>query len=77
MLPLMCSCECARRTLAPDACTVPHVPLCVWSQYGWTPLHFAALGGCSEMVALLIDQGADLTARDIVSGWGLSGGMNG
>ena len=28
-------------------------------QWGWTPLHYAASGGCLEVVQLLLRHGAD------------------
>jgi ankyrin repeat protein len=35
-------------------------------QNGWTPLHFAALGGKHEVAALLLDRGADREAMAYV-----------
>lgn len=37
---------------------------------GYTPLHIAAQNGCNEMVKLLIDSGASLTAKTEVDSKG-------
>jgi len=36
------------------------------SQYGMTPLHAAAIGGHLEVARLLLEVGADITAKDEV-----------
>lgn len=40
----------------------------VRNSYGSTPLHDAAVGGQSEIVAMLLERGAEIDARDQDSG---------
>jgi hypothetical protein len=37
----------------------------VWLLIYWTPLHFAALKGSSEMVTFLLDQGASIETQTV------------
>jgi hypothetical protein len=39
---------------------------CQLSQYARTPLHYAAEGGHTEVVSLLLDKGANIEAKDKV-----------
>ena len=38
-----------------------------WSQYDWTALHYCVVGGHLEACTLLLDRGAEVDAKAMVS----------
>ena len=55
-----CNPQVANALMLPRACVHP--------QRGWTPLHTCAQKGSVDVARLLIENGADVNARDLVRG---------